>query len=58
MAQPRNARLAVQGLLTVVRRNEQGRSVKHVVDQRGISRTTAHCRWAGWQVEGEARLHD
>jgi len=58
VAQHRNARLTVQGRLTLVRRIEQGRPIAHVADEMGISRTTAHRWWSRWQAEGEAGLHD
>ncbi len=54
MAQHRNARLTVQGRLTLARRMEQGRTVGHVADAIGVSRTTAR-RWLScWQAEGES----
>ncbi len=58
MAQDRNARLTVQGRLALVRRIEQGRPIAHVVDEMGISRTTARRWWSRWLAEGEAGLHD
>jgi transposase-like protein len=54
----RNARLTVQGRLTLVRRMEQGRPIAHVADEMGISRATAHRWWSRWLAEGEAGLHD
>ncbi len=58
MGQHRNARLTVQGRLTLVRRIEQGRPIAHVADEMGISRTTAHRWWSRWLAEGEAGLYD
>jgi transposase-like protein len=58
VAQHRNARLTVEGRLTLVRRIEQGRPIAHVADEMGISRTTAHRWWSRWLAEGEPGLHD
>jgi transposase-like protein len=58
VAQHRNARLTVEGRLTLVCRIEQGRPIAHVAEEMGISRTTAH-RWCSrWLSEGEPGLHD
>jgi transposase-like protein len=46
VAQHRNARLTVEGRLTLVRRIERGRPIAHVADEMGISRTTAHRWWS------------
>jgi hypothetical protein len=54
----RNALLAAQGRLTLVRRIDQGRPVALFADEVGVSRTTADRQWSRFQAEGEAGLHD
>jgi transposase-like protein len=53
VGQHKNARLTVQGRLTLDRMIEHGRPVAHVAHKMGISRTTAHRWWSRWLAEGE-----
>ena len=53
-----NARLTVQGRLTMVGRIAGGRPVAHVAEEMGVSRATASKWWLRFQQEGVAGLED
>jgi transposase InsO family protein len=53
-----NARLTLQGRLTLIARIAGGRAVAHVAEEMGISRATAHKWWRRFQQEGIDGLCD
>ena len=53
-----NARLTVQGRLTMVGRIAGGRPVAHVAEEMGVSRATAWKWWRRFREEGVAGLED
>jgi transposase-like protein len=53
-----NARLTLQGRLTLIGRIGGGRAVAHVAEEMGVSRATAHKWWRRFQQEGIDGLHD
>jgi transposase-like protein len=53
-----NARLTVQGRLTLVGRISAGRPIAHVAEEMGISRATASKWWRRFRDEGAKGLRD
>jgi predicted transcriptional regulator len=53
-----NARLTVHGSRLPVDRARAGRSIAHVADGMGISRTTARKWVRRWRADGDAGLRD